>query len=328
MDNTIWIEKYRPTNFDEIIGQEKSIKMLNQMISNGSLPHLLFHGKSGVGKTSTIVSIVNKLYGKNKTFMVMRLDASDDRGINTVREEIKGFADKMTPFNNGIKLIILDEADSMTYDAQFALRRIIEKYSDNTRFCLICNYENKIIPPIKSRCINIRFNPIDKKVIMNRLKEICKLENIKYSSDCIDAISNIANGDLRKGINILQSISMMSVNQKLSSDLCYESTGIPKPALIKDIFNILIDKKIDYTTAYTYLKTHVLDTGVLLSFLLQELSNYITNIIINTRSSELVKDIDNYSNIIIDMSRLESDIAISTFSDIYMAGLISAFKKY
>ena len=114
------------------------------------------------------------LYGKNKVFMVMRLDASDDRGINSVREEIKGFAEKMTISNKGVKLIILDEADSMTFDAQFALRRIIEKYSDNTRFCLICNYENKIIKPIKSRCVDIRFYPIMKRCIVNKLKEICK----------------------------------------------------------------------------------------------------------------------------------------------------------
>ena len=147
----IWIEKYRPDNFDDIVGQEKNINIINKMIEGGSFPHLLLHGKSGTGKTSTIMSIANKLYGKNKAFMMIKLDASDDRGINTVREEIKGFAEKMTPFNTGIKLIILDEADSMTFDAQFALRRIIEKYSDDTRFCIICNYMNKIIAPIKAR---------------------------------------------------------------------------------------------------------------------------------------------------------------------------------
>ena len=125
------------------------------------------------------MSIANKLYGKNKTFMMMKLDASDDRGISTVREEIKGFAEKITPFNIGIKLIILDEADSMTYDAQFALRRIIEKYSDTTRFCLICNYENKIIPPIKARCVNFRFYPINNKIISSRLKYIAKKESLK-----------------------------------------------------------------------------------------------------------------------------------------------------
>ena len=328
MDNTIWIEKYRPTDFSQIIGQDKNINMLNSMISNGSLPHLLFHGRSGVGKTSVITSISNKLYGKNKTFMVMRLDASDDRGINTVRDEIKGFADKMTPFNSGIKLIILDEADSMTYDAQFALRRIIEKYSDNTRFCLICNYENKIIPAIKSRCINIRFNPIDKKVIVTRLIEICNIEMIKYDDDCITSIANIANGDLRKAINILQSISMMKKN--ISSELCYETIGIPKPQLVEDVFNILINKKINYMDAFDYMKKNILDDGILLSFLLQQLSNYMINKIISTKtkSNTLSKTMINYPSIIMELSRLESDVAISTFNDIYMAGLVSVFKKY
>ena len=160
MNNSIWIEKYRPKTFDDIIGQDKNINIIKNVLKNNSLPHLLLHGNSGVGKSSTINSIINYLYGDNKAFMVMKLDASDDRGINSVREEIKGFAEKMTIFNKGIKLIILDEADSMTFDAQFALRRIIEKYSENTRFCLICNYENKIIKPIKSRCVNIRFYPI------------------------------------------------------------------------------------------------------------------------------------------------------------------------
>ena len=318
--NTIWIEKYRPNNLDQIIGQDKNIKILNRMISNNSLPHLLFHGKSGTGKTSTILSIANKLYGKNKTFMVIKLDASDDRGINTVREEIKGFADKMTPFNNSIKLIILDEADSMTYDAQFALRRIIEKYSDNTRFCLICNYENKIIPAIKSRCVNIRFYPIDYNTIINRLHYICQVEKIEYDAESIQAISTISNGDLRKAINMLQSINMS--NNKISVDLCYNMAGIPKPTLIHQIFNILIDKNVDFETAYNFMISNILDNGILLSFVLQQLTIYIITQIINKNI------ISNISNIISDIAELECSIAISTFTDIYIAGLVSIFKKY
>ena len=188
----IWIEKYRPDNLDKIVGQDKNINIINKMMEGGSFPHLLLHGKSGTGKTSTIMSIANKLYGKNRPFMMIKLDASDDRGINTVREEIKGFAEKMTPFNKGIKLIILDEADSMTFDAQFALRRIIEKYSDDTRFCIICNYMNKIIAPIKARCVNLRFYPIDKNIIIERLKFICNEENLKYEINLynIDVIFN------------------------------------------------------------------------------------------------------------------------------------------
>ena len=320
MNDTIWIEKYRPHEFDEIIGQDKNINMLNKMISNGSLPHLLFHGKSGTGKTSTIMSIAKKIYGNKKTFMVMKLDASDDRGINTVREEIKGFADKMTPFNNGVKLIILDEADSMTYDAQFALRRIIEKYSDNTRFCLICNYENKIIPPIKARCVNIRFYPIKKNIIINKLLKICSLEKIDYTNDCIESIALISNGDLRKAINMLQSVSMM--RDKITSELCYDMTGIPNPVLVKDVFDKLIDKKISYEVIFEYMKKNILENGILLSFLCQQLNLYITNQIISGNYNEL------YPSIIIDMSKLESDVSISTFNDIYVAGLISIFKKY
>ena len=314
---TIWIEKYRPINFTNIIGQDKNIKVLDEIISNGSLPHLLFYGKSGVGKTSTIMSLVNKLYGKNNTFMVMKLDASDDRGINTVREEIKGFADKMTPFNNGIKMIILDEADSMTYEAQFALRRIIEKYSDNTRFCLICNYENKIIPAIKVRCLNMRFNPIDKNIIISRIKNICDIEMIKYNDESLNTIAIIANGDLRKAINMLQSISMM--NNTISPELCYDSTGIPSPELTNDILDVLNNKKIEYSEAYDYINIHIVSKGILISFLLHQ----ITNIII----ADVTKNI-NYPNILIDISNLECEVAISTFDDIYMAGLVAIFKKY
>ena len=123
-----WIEKYRPVNINEIISHNQNIDTIKKLIKAEVLPHLLFYGPSGTGKTSTIMAIANELYGNNIRLMVMKLDASDDRGINSVRTEIKGFADRTNMFINGVKLIILDEADSMTVDAQFALRRIIEKY--------------------------------------------------------------------------------------------------------------------------------------------------------------------------------------------------------
>jgi len=323
MDKTIWIEKYRPHKFDEIIGQDKNIKILNEMINNNSLPHLLFYGKSGTGKTSTIMSIANRLYGKNNTFMVMRLDASDDRGINTVREEIKGFADKMTPFNNSVKLIILDEADSMTYDAQFALRRIIEIYSDNTRFCLICNYEHKIIPPIKSRCINIRFNPIEKNIIIERLIYIAKQESIEYNMESIDTIACISNGDLRKAINMLQSISMM--NRTISPKMCYDMIGMAETSVIDNIYNILMDKNSNFEDTFNYMKKNVLEKGILLCFILQQLT---TLIITKMQDNNININNINFPNILIDMANLECSVAISTFNDLYVAGLVSIYKKY
>ena len=310
----IWIEKYRPTEFEDIVGQDKNIKMIDRMMEGGSLPHLLLHGKSGVGKTSTIMSIANKLYGKNRPFMMIRLDASDDRGINTVREEIKGFAEKMTPFNRGIKLIILDEADSMTFDAQFALRRIIEKYSDDTRFCIICNYMNKIIAPIKARCINIKFNLIENNVIVDRLKYICSNEKLKYEKDSLESIATISNGDLRKAINILQSLSMMG--KKIDIDACYNSAGIPPPELIDNFYAKLLDKKCSFIETKEYADKYIINECYTLSFIIQEINK---KIIDNTNISA-IKYIE-------ELAELEYNISQSIFTDMYIIGLIAIFKK-
>jgi replication factor C subunit 3/5 len=321
----IWIEKYRPDNFDDIVGQDKNISIINKMIEGGSFPHLLLHGKSGTGKTSTIMSIANKLYGKNKAFMMIKLDASDDRGINTVREEIKGFAEKMTPFNSGIKLIILDEADSMTFDAQFALRRIIEKYSDDTRFCIICNYMNKIIAPIKARCVNLRFYPIDKKIIVERLKFICKEEKLKYEENSLEIIANISNGDLRKAINILQSLSMMTSKNKICIDACYNSAGIPPPVLINKLYSILINKEISFEESYNFLEEHIISQGYTLNFLLQELNKIIINNSINITSNNTSNN--TIINYIEEIAELEYMVAQSIFNDMYMIGLVAIFKR-
>ena len=318
----IWIEKYRPQNFDEIIGQEKNIKILKNLLENKSLPHLLFHGNSGVGKTSTINAISEYLYGKNKVFMVMRLDASDDRGINSVREEIKGFAEKMTISNKGVKLIILDEADSMTFDAQFALRRIIEKYSDNTRFCLICNYENKIIKPIKSRCVDIRFYPINKNIIIDKLQKICNNEDIKYTQTGIETIAKLSNGDMRKAINILQSLH--SLSDVIKSSVCYNSLAIPSEKNIIKITRYLIDIKKSFKDTYNLINKQIISEGISISLFLKELYDYIIH-----NMDEIINNVgvEEFIRFTIELSELESKSIISTFSDIYIIGLISIFKK-
>ncbi len=316
MDNLLWIEKYRPTNFKQIIGQNKIINILEDMIENGSFPHLIFSGISGTGKTSTIMAIANKLYGSNKTFMVMKLDASDDRGINSVREEIKGFAEKVTIFNEGVKLIILDEADSMTFDAQFALRRIIEKYSDTTRFCLICNYENKIIPAIKSRCLNFRFSPIDKSHIIEKLNFICKKENLKASNKTLNIIAELSNGDFRKSINLLQSISMRDSNIK--SKICYETAGLLDKKTVKKILNFLLDETMNFKTKYDNINKYLINTGISLSLFLGQLTNIILNESSNISDDKLKKYLS-------ELSELEYVVAKSTFGSIYITSLISIF---
>jgi len=316
--NLLWSEKYRPKHIDSVIGQENIVSSLKNMLKNGSFPHMLFHGISGTGKTSIIMALARELYGDNFTFMIMKLDASDDRGINSVREEIKGFAEKITIFNKGIKLIILDEADSMTFDAQFALRRIIEKYSDTTRFCLICNYENKIISAIKSRCANFRFNPIKDKFLIEKLDKIAKLEKVKINNKSLKIIAKLSNGDFRKSINLLQSTSLRS--NTIDENVCYDVAGIPSIKVMDKIFNVLTNDKYDFNKVYKIFNKK-LNKGYSVSIILKELiSRIIKNI-------ELFDD-SRLARILSELSDLESKVSKSTFGDIYLTSIISVFKSF
>lgn len=307
-----WIEKYRPTNINNIISNELNLLILSNMLKNNSLPHLLFYGTPGTGKTSTILTLANKLYGNNINLMVMKLDASDDRGINSVRDEIKGFAERKNMFCSGVKLIILDEVDSMTFDAQFALRRIIEKYSDTTRFCLICNYDNKIIPAIRSRCANFRFNPIEHNDTIKYISKISKEENLIITDNAIEIISKLSNGDLRKAINFLQSISMKT--NIIDSDICYENASLPNNDEINNIYQYLITD-IDFKLKYDNLHNLINSKGYTLTNILKEITLKVIN----------DKTINNKLHILSDMADLENKITKSTFVDIYITTLISLF---
>lgn len=311
-----WVEKYRPKTIDEIISHDQNIETIKKLLIGGSLPHLLFHGSSGTGKTSTIMALSKEIYGNNVRLMVMKLDASDDRGINSVREDIKGFAEKSNMFQKGVRLIILDEADSMTFDAQFALRRIIEKYSATIRFCLICNYENKIIPAIRSRCANFRFSNIDIKHISFKLNQIAVCEKLKFELQVINTISILAKGDLRKAINLLQSISMHS--DFITVELCYETAGIPSNSEIKQIIEILMNNKIDFDKAYLVVNDLIKKQGYSLSTVLKELVIQILND---------AKILEKIPQTLSDLSDLENMVTKSTFGDIYITSLVGIFKK-
>jgi replication factor C subunit 3/5 len=321
MEYLPWVEKYRPKKIDEIISHDQNIETIKKMLAGNSLPHLLFHGTPGTGKTSLILALANELYGNQKNLMVMKLDASDDRGINSVREEIKGFAEKVNMFCKGVKLIILDEADSMTFDAQFALRRIIEKYSRTTRFCLICNYENKIIPAIRSRCANFRFSPISSQHVEKKLENICKNENITYDNKVLETISLLSKGDLRKSINFLQSLSLQS--NYISLSMCYKTAGVPSYIEVKELLDNLLDTKISYNTVNKKIDTLIKSQGYSLSIVLKELVSYLVNNqdLINTINS------DKLAHYLSEMADLENRVIKSTFDDIYMSCLVGIFKK-
>ena len=209
------IEKYRPNKLVEVIQQSNVIKYLK--VSN-NIPNLLLYGPPGTGKTSTIIALAKQIFKKEFKNRVFEFNASDERGINVVRTKIKNIAKLSFNSNNpkipNWKLIILDEADVMTYDAQYALRRIMEEYGNTTRFCIICNYYSKIIEPIISRCSVFQFNIIKKNHIIKKLNKICLKENKKINKNVIEEIAKVSKGDMRKAINILQ--NCFSYNKKVT----------------------------------------------------------------------------------------------------------------
>jgi replication factor C subunit 2/4 len=189
--NNLWVEKYRPNNLDEIKSQNHIINTLKYAVQTKNIPHLIFFGPAGVGKTSTILALGKELFGVHYSDRIIELNASDERGINIIRDKIKIYAKQSINDIPGIppwKLIILDEADTMTQDSQFALRRIIEQYSKITRFCIICNYHTKIIEPILSRCSLFRFKPVHFDKILEKLKIISNEENISNSNELLHKI--------------------------------------------------------------------------------------------------------------------------------------------
>ncbi|KAF8162913.1 P-loop containing nucleoside triphosphate hydrolase protein [Crassisporium funariophilum] len=234
-----WVEKYRPKTIDEVSAQEHTVAVLRKTLTSTNLPHMLFYGPPGTGKTSTILALARQLFGPdNFRNRVLELNASDERGISIVRDKIKNFA-RQTPRAQAVasdgktypcppyKIIILDEADSMTQDAQGALRRIMETYARITRFCLVCNYVTRIIEPLASRCSKFRFTPLDSGSAALRISFIAKAENIDVDKPVIDALINTSSGDLRRAITYLQSASRLS-----------SSTNPPTPILPSDIQEI------------------------------------------------------------------------------------------
>lgn len=253
----LWVEKYRPQKLSQIKTQNNVIESLKNGIITKNIPHLIFYGSSGCGKTSTIIALAKELFGKYFHNRVIELNASDERGIGAVREKIKTYAKQSISHNDDIppwKLIILDEADTMTSDSQFALRRIIEEYSNITRFCFICNYHNKIIDPIISRCSLFNFKQITNEDIKTKLNEICICENFNCPKSIIDKIINISRGDLRKAINYLQKC-YNTFDENNNDNLLEEVSGILYPSIFNDLIDNIFSQNlhnIDKIIKYIY----------------------------------------------------------------------------
>ena len=206
----IWTEKYRPTKFEELVGQEEIARRVESLTKSLNIPHFLFAGPAGTGKSTLALIIVKELYGKDWKENYLELNASDERGINVVREKVKNFARTKSLGNVPFKVIFLDEADALTPEAQQALRRTMENFSSTCRFILSCNYSSKIIDPIQSRCVIFRFKLLEKKDIEKVIKRIAAAEGLTITPEAIDVLYEASEGDCRRCINIMQSTATIS----------------------------------------------------------------------------------------------------------------------
>ncbi len=235
----IWIEKYRPKKLEDVVGQDEVVRRLASYIKTKNLPHVLFSGPAGIGKTSGAICVAKEIFGEDEwSNNFVELNASDERGIEVVRTKIKNFA-RISPLGDfGFKIIFLDEADALTFDAQSALRRTMEKYTSTCRFILSCNYSSKIIEPIQSRCAVYRFRPMTSAAIEKRVLFIVGEEGITLTLDGLEAIKYVANGDMRRAINALQAAAM--IDKTVNMDSVYKTTSTAKPSEIIELIRFAL----------------------------------------------------------------------------------------
>ncbi|KAJ3275504.1 replication factor C subunit 4 [Terramyces sp. JEL0728] len=239
-----WIEKYRPKLLHDIVGNEETVQRLSVIAKDGNMPNLIISGAPGIGKTTSILCLAHELLGDNYKEAVLEMNASDERGIDIVRNRIKMFAQKKVTLPAGKhKIVILDEADSMTTAAQQAMRRTMEIYSSTTRFALACNLSTKIIEPIQSRCAILRYTRLADLQILTRLVQICDCEKVNYTNEGLEAIVFTAEGDMRQAVNNLQSTH--SGFGFVSPENVYKVCDQPHPVAVQTIIKSCIECKVE-----------------------------------------------------------------------------------
>ncbi|MBI4453182.1 replication factor C small subunit [Candidatus Woesearchaeota archaeon] len=240
-DAAIWIEKYRPGTFTEIKGQDDIKKKVMAFIKQGNMPHLMFSGPAGTGKSTMAIVVAKKMFGENWRQNFLELNASDERGIDVVRHKVKDFARTRALGNVPFKIIFLDESDALTKEAQQALRRTMENYTTTCRFILSNNYSSKIIDPIQSRCTLFRFKPLEKKDVLAIIENIEEKEKLKIDQKAKEALFEISEGDCRKLENILQSCA--ALDEKITEELVFSMASIAKPAEVKEILELAVKNR-------------------------------------------------------------------------------------
>ena len=254
----IWVEKYRPTTLDDIVGQDDVVSRLKAYVKAGNLPHLLFAGPAGTGKTTSAIALARELFGELWRTNFAELNGSDERGIETVRVKIKDIARTAPIGERGFKIIFLDEADNLTSDAQAALRRTMENYTRTARFILSANYSSRIIEPIQSRTAVFRFRPVKPDAIRTVLDRIAKAEKLKVTKEGMDALVYIAQGDLRKAVNALQVAA--AVSPTIDEDALYKAASTARPELVKHLLEVSLGG--DFLKARDALDTLLIEYGL------------------------------------------------------------------
>jgi replication factor C subunit 3/5 len=316
--NLPWVEKYRPETLDDLVSHKEIIRTINKLINDNQLPHLLLYGPPGTGKTSTILAAAKQIYSPQQyKSLVLELNASDDRGIGIVRDEIISFAQNKvlhvdTNAKVHFKLIILDEADAMTKDAQNALRRVIEKYTENVRFCIICNYLSKIIPALQSRCTRFRFAPLSQDQVMPRLQYVIEAEKLNVTESGKKALFDLSSGDMRRVLNVLQSTALAF--DIVDDNNVYACVGQPQPQEINKILRVLLDGSFD--TAYQSLNAIRLNQGVALTDVIENLLDHVM---------KLDLDEEIMCPLIDQMSKIQARMAQGCSEKLQLLCLISAF---
>lgn len=323
-----WIEKYRPATIDEIISHDQIVPILKIFVEKKCMPHLLFYGPPGTGKTSAIVACAKELYKEHYPVMVLEINASEDRGIDVVRTRIHQFVTAKNIFygedyKNIFKLVILDEADAMTDDAQAILRKVIEKHTENARFCLICNYVKKINPALQSRCTSFRFAPLNDEQIKIKMLDIIKKEEINITDTGIDTIIKRSNGDMRKILNILQSTSM--AYDDIDKDVINSCLGYPRADQVDEIIKYLTKKT--FSESFKLIQKYRMNHGYTLSDILNEIHTVLINCVLIDDDQRFDKyDNDQIIQILSRLSNIEYNLSVCTNETLQIGAFIGIFK--